>query len=152
MASDATHGPLIAVLTWSGELMVKEGSLTAPWNDEYGSAEEVSVASDTASGPLIAVTNGTGEVLAKEGSLTAGWNDEWPDNAAYAVVASDPADGPLIGIVTEGTAVNPYENEAYVKEGSLSARMARRVRRRGAAHRGQRLGERPADRGHRYLR
>ena len=68
VASDATHGPLIAVLLWSGELMVKEGSLTAPWNDEYSSAEEVSVASDTTNGPLIALTNDTGEVLVKEGN------------------------------------------------------------------------------------
>jgi hypothetical protein len=71
--------------------------------------------------PLIGMVNGSGEVIAKEGSLTAGWNDEWPDNAAYVVAASDSAGGPQIGVVTEGTVTNPYDNEAMVKEGSLGA-------------------------------
>jgi hypothetical protein len=80
------------------------------------------VASDTTNGPLIALTNYSGEVLVKEGNLTAGWNNEWAaDNAAYVVVASDPANGPLIGIVTEGTVTDPFDNEAYVKEGGLDA-------------------------------
>ncbi len=36
-------------------------------------------------------------------------------------MASDPANGPLIGVVTEGTVTDPFDNEAYVKEGGLDA-------------------------------
>src|ERR1700721_418337 len=81
---------LIGMVSGSGEAMVKQ-DMDSPWNDEYSDVEQVAVASDPVNGPLIAVTNGTGEVLVKQGSLSAGWNDEWPDNAAYVVVASDPA-------------------------------------------------------------
>jgi hypothetical protein len=124
VASDATHGPLIAVLLWSGEPMVKEGSLSAPWNDEYSSAVEVSVASDPANGPLIGiVTEGTvtnpydNEAYVKEGSLTAGWNNEY-SGVEQLTVASDSVNGPLIGVqdIEDGP-----DGRLLVKTGALDA-------------------------------
>jgi hypothetical protein len=44
VASDPTHGPLIAAVTDSGELLVKEGSLTASWDSEHSDTSQVAVA------------------------------------------------------------------------------------------------------------
>jgi hypothetical protein len=72
------HGPLIAALTGSGELMVKEGSLTAKWNHEHSDVEQIAVASDPVKGPLIGII-ADAEAMVKEGSLTAKWNHEHSD-------------------------------------------------------------------------
>ncbi len=58
------------------------------------------------------MVNGSGEAMAKPG-MTSGWINEHSDVEQVAV-AGDPANGPLIGIVTDSGA-------ALVKEGSLSA-------------------------------
>lgn len=72
VASDPVNGPLIAVLTDSGQVPVKEGSLTAKWHKVRSHAAAVAVASDATNGPLIGVLTADGEALVKEGSLTAG--------------------------------------------------------------------------------
>ena len=82
VASDPTNGPLIAVIDDRGNVWAKEGSLTAPWVEEYSGSgaaapEAVSVASDPTNGPLIAVSTAGGVVYAKEGSLTAAWVEEF---------------------------------------------------------------------------
>ena len=73
--------PLIAVVTQTpttpdGELLVKQGSLSATWNHEYSGVAEVAVASDEVNGPLIAAVTTSGELLVKQGSLSAAWNHE----------------------------------------------------------------------------
>ena len=64
-------------------------------------------------GVLATVTSPDVAELVKEGSLGAGWTDE-DGNAVGLDLASAPASGPLIAVVTEGF-------EAMVKEGSLTA-------------------------------
>lgn len=76
-------------------MLVKEGSLTAPWNTEYNDnytllTHQVALASYPTNGPLIAVEFAPGlatpyNVVAKQGSLTATWNTE--ANNVYAHVA-----------------------------------------------------------------
>jgi hypothetical protein len=82
VASDATHGPLIAVLTRSGELMVKEGSLTAPCTP----------ISDPVNGPLIGVQDiedgSDGRLLVQTGGLDGSWNVENTDVAPGALSLS----------------------------------------------------------------
>jgi hypothetical protein len=142
VASDPTHGPLIAVLDGAGNVWAKEGGLTAPWAEisVYSSSctaatgpcgdtrtpgpLQVAVASDPTNGPLIAVLDGNGNVWVKEGSLAAAWSEvsaysnsttTGPIDGAEAVaVASDPTNGPLI-------AVRDNDGNLWVKEGSLAA-------------------------------
>lgn len=81
---------MIAVVTQTtetpdGELLVKQGSLSAAWNDEYSGVNQVAVATDTANGPLIATLTAQGEMLVKEGTLTAGWDTEHTDTDQVAV-------------------------------------------------------------------
>jgi surface antigen len=85
VASDPTHGPLIAVYANSGEALAKEGSLSAAWTDEYKLLPFLAVASDPAHGPLIAVWSGSGKALAKQGSLSAVWTDEYNGATDVAV-------------------------------------------------------------------
>ncbi len=101
VASDPRHGPLIAVLDGSGNVWVKEGSLTATWTEECaGGATFVAVASDAKHGPLIAARVGT-DVWAKEGSAIAAWTNEYSGlsvGATPVAVGSDPTNGPVIGL------------------------------------------------------
>jgi hypothetical protein len=117
VASDASNGPLIAVLTGSGQLLVKEGSVTAPWHAEYTGVLNLyggfAVASDPSNGPLIGLITDSGQALVKEGSLSALWTTEETGGAQGIAVASDPSNGPLIGLITS--------EQALVKEGSLTA-------------------------------
>ena len=80
LASDATNGPLIGIISSTGEAMAKEGSLGAGWDDEYGNVASISVGSDPVNGPLIGVQDiedgPDGPLLVKSGSLSAGWNVE----------------------------------------------------------------------------
>jgi hypothetical protein len=78
VASNPANGPLIAAL-FDGELMVKEGSLTANWNHEHNGAQQIAVASDAVNGPLIGILNSDDQLLVKERSLTANWNNEHND-------------------------------------------------------------------------
>jgi hypothetical protein len=139
VASDPTHGPLIAVLDPDGNVWAKEGGLTAPWAEiaVYSSSctaatgpcggpgpLQVATASDPTNGPLIAVLDGDENVWVKEGSLTAAWSEvsalsgtttTGPIDGAEAVaVASDPTNGPLIAVLDN-------DRNLWVKEGSLTA-------------------------------
>jgi hypothetical protein len=106
--------PLIGIVTTSEHALVKDGSLTAGWNDEHSNVHDISVASDPTNGPLIGIVEGKDfTALVKEGNLSASWNDELTDVYQIAV-ASDPTNGPLIGVDT-------MSGEVMVKEGSLSA-------------------------------
>ena len=77
---------LIAAVTFSGELLVKEGSLTAVWNHEHRDVHGVAVASDSTYGPLIAAVTSSGGLLVTEGSTGGGVDDEYrnPDRVAVA--------------------------------------------------------------------
>jgi surface antigen len=110
---DLSASPVIGVVTSNGEVLAKEGSLSASWTDEYNGASSVAVATDSTHGPLIAVLTSSGKVLAKEGSLSASWTDEY-NGASSVAVASDPTHGPLI-------ATYANNGEVLAKEGSLSA-------------------------------
>ena len=55
VASDATNGPLITMVTTTGVVYGKQGTLSAPWIKEYSGVARVAVASDGTNGPLIAV-------------------------------------------------------------------------------------------------
>ncbi len=113
VASDATNGPLIAVLRTDRRLLVKHGSLTAGWNTEHTGVSVVAVASDATNGPLIAALLTDGTLLVKEGKLTAAWNTEHT-GVSQVAVASDTKNGPLIAaLLTDGTLL--------VKEGKLTA-------------------------------
>ena len=90
VASDPVHGPLIAALLFSpdeslGDLLVKEGSLTALWDNEHDEVFQAAVASDPILGPLIGIQTYASDVLAKEGSLTALWDTEHSDTSRVAV-------------------------------------------------------------------
>jgi hypothetical protein len=110
--------PLIAVVTQTrtsvnGELLVKQGSLTAAWSREHGGVAQAAVATDPVHGPLIAAVTASGELLVKQGRLNAPWNHE--HSGIYAVaVATDPVHGPLIVAVTT-------KGVLLAKDGSLSA-------------------------------
>src|SRR5580692_6857235 len=78
-ASDATYGPLLAVLPITGDLLVKEGALTGAWNTEHTDVQQVAVASDPTNGPLIAALLDDGTLLVKEGAITGAWNTEHTD-------------------------------------------------------------------------
>jgi hypothetical protein len=60
--------------------MVKEGSLSAGWHDEYGNVSAVALGSDPVNGLLIGVQDiedgPDGRLLVKTGSLGASWNVE----------------------------------------------------------------------------
>jgi len=71
--------------TPEGDLLVKEGSLTAGWHSEHNEVFQVAVASDPARGPLIGIQTYTSDVLAKEGRLSAAWSLEHSDTAQVAV-------------------------------------------------------------------
>ncbi len=70
-------GPLIGVLTTKGEAMVKQGALTAPWDDEFAGVAQLVVATDPTHGPLIGVLTTKGEAMVKQGALNAPWDDEF---------------------------------------------------------------------------
>jgi hypothetical protein len=78
VASDATNGPLIAVLVKAtSTVLAKEGSLIGGWTTEYTGASQVAVASDDTNGPLITVLATTGgQALAKQGSLNGPWTSQ----------------------------------------------------------------------------
>jgi hypothetical protein len=44
VASDPANGPLIGIQTYSSDVLVKEGSLGAAWNDEHSDTTQVAVA------------------------------------------------------------------------------------------------------------
>ena len=44
IVSDATNGPLIAVIDASGNVWAKQGSLTTPWVEEYSGASDAATA------------------------------------------------------------------------------------------------------------
>jgi hypothetical protein len=118
VASDPVHGPLIGILLSNGAFLVKDGSLTASWNDELNcpTSASIAVASDAANGPLIGVVC-QGNAAVKEGSLTSEWYQEdiaGDPGEARIYLASDANHGPLIGVVSPS-------GDLYVKEGSLSA-------------------------------
>lgn len=128
----SAESPLIAVISEtakSANLLVKEGSPSAPWNLEYKHVDshQAAVATDSRHGPLIAVITDSDDVLVKEGSLTASWNHEYNGgNAEYVAVASDPKNGPLIVVMT-------FQGKVLAKEGSLTARWVTEYS-RGALH------------------
>jgi formaldehyde-activating enzyme involved in methanogenesis len=135
VASDATHGPLIAVVDGAGNVWVKEGSLTAPWTEvsayqdssvtsgPYGDIFALAVASDATNGPLIAVVDEEYNVWVKEGSVTAPWTEVSAysdttttgpyENIIALAVASDATNGPLIAVI-DGN------DNVWAKEGSLT--------------------------------
>ena len=103
---------LLGVIDRSGNALVKQGGLSAPWVTQYGGVAQMAVASDPVNGPLIAVLTGGGEVFAKEGASGA-WIEEF-SGAVQVAVASDPARGPLLAVLTAG-------GEVFALQGSLSA-------------------------------
>jgi hypothetical protein len=90
VATDTKHGSLIAAVLFSpdhdsGDLLVKEGSLSASWNLEHINVFNVSIASDAALGPMIGLQTFTPAVLVKIGKLTAPWNHEHANTVQVAV-------------------------------------------------------------------
>ena len=73
VATDATNGPLLAIVDATGTVYAKQGSLRAGWVKEQGPGVwEVAVATDPKTGPLVAIRR-SADYWAKSGSLNAGW-------------------------------------------------------------------------------
>ncbi|MGH3166257.1 MAG: hypothetical protein ACRDN0_10245 [Trebonia sp.] len=104
--------PITGVLTTSGTVQAKAGTLTAAWNQESAGVSQVAMATDPANGPLIGTVTSDGEAYASEGLLNAPV-DEY-SGVSQVAVASDATNGPLIAVLTTG-------GEVLVKEGGLSA-------------------------------
>jgi len=108
--------PLIGVLTTTpGEVLVKQGGLSARWTDEFGSGvSQLAVASDPGHGALIGILTTSGEVLVKQGRLGARWTEEFT-GVKQVAVASDSEHGALVAVLTRA-------GEVLVKQGRLTAR------------------------------
>jgi hypothetical protein len=104
--------PLTGVLTSSGTVLAKAGSLAAAWNQESTGVSRVAVATDSTNNPLIGVVTSAGEAFATQGLLNAPVHEY--TGVKEIAVASDPANGPLIAVLTTG-------GEVLAKEGGLSA-------------------------------
>ncbi len=90
VASDPARGALIGVVLFApdhdlGDLLAKEGSLSARWHSEHIDVFRAAVASDPVHGPLIGVQTYFSDVLVKEGSLSASWNTEHASTTQVAV-------------------------------------------------------------------
>jgi len=71
LASDGTRGPLIGYESTGGAFWVKEGSLNAPWVEEWKSGvRAIALASDDAHGPLIGYVSSSGTVWVKQTKLS----------------------------------------------------------------------------------
>jgi hypothetical protein len=104
--------PLTSVLTSSGAVLAKAGSLTAAWNQESSGVSQIAVATDSTNGPLFGELTSDGEAFATPSLLNTPVHEY--TGAQEVAVASDPVNGPLIAVLTTG-------GELLVKEGGLSA-------------------------------
>ncbi|BEL10832.1 hypothetical protein Q0Z83_090230 [Actinoplanes sichuanensis] len=95
--------PRIGVLITNGTALVKEGSLSAGWVNEYSGVQQVVV-----DGDRVGVLTTDGRALVKEGGLSAGWTTQYTGVKQLALA------GDRIGVLTTA-------GTALVKQGGLSA-------------------------------